>query len=154
MDPLHRVRPLKSDVLDNCFPLYTPLHTTTLPAVERELLHHYFNHSLPRLVSPTWNKAHFMVYQGQVMDLILNFQSVRYAVFAGCASNKFMLSSNSRYEKISLEFYSRAVKKVNLALDEMCSNNSTPSDALLVSVIYLYVRDVSILPSKIRLFEF
>ena len=86
-----------------------------------------------------------MEYQGQIMDLIQNSQSVKYAVLASCATNKFMLSCESRYQSLALLFYSKAVQEVNRALDELSSGESIPSDALLVSVIYLYIHDVSLI---------
>lgn len=139
------MQPAIFNVVGNLSPLCPSLLGITLPVVERELLHHFLNHLLPRLLNCTWNKSHFVEYQGQIIDLVMNFEGVRYAVLASCASNKFILTCHSRYEDISLKFYSHAVKNVNLALDEMRSENSTPSDALLVSVIYLYIHDVSIL---------
>lgn len=129
--------------------LFSPAtHTVTFPGVQYELLHHYLNYFLPKLLSSTWNKSHFVEYQGQITDLIMNSQSVRYAVLASCAANKFTLVGDLQYHHLSLSFYSRAVTDANVALDEMCSKELTPSDALLVTVIYLYLHDVSALSSS------
>ncbi|KAF9885519.1 hypothetical protein FE257_012847 [Aspergillus nanangensis] len=99
--------------------------------IEYELLHHFQLHFLSGLLSPVWNQTQFLEYRDQVMDLFLTVASVKHAVLASSASNKYMLSRDSRYEKLALGYYSQAVKEVNAALQELCSEQTIPSNALL-----------------------
>lgn len=131
------------EIINNCWSLYSAPNALGASRIEYELLHHFFYQFLPGLLSSAWNKAHYMEYRNHLMELIMNFQGVKYAVLASCASNISMLTSNSRYQNIALGFYSHAVKDVNFALAEISSKNLTPSDALIVAVIYLYIHDVS-----------
>lgn len=76
----------------------------------------------------------------------MHSESVKCAVFAACASNKYMLLRDQRYHDAALGYYFRAVELVNHALAELGSSGKGPDDPLVTSVVYLYLYDVRAFP--------
>lgn len=105
-------------------------------------MYHFLNKFLSLLVLPTWNKSHFLDYQFQLVSMMLYRDSVKYAVLASCAANKYTLSNDTRYQNYALVFYSRAVKGVNNAVVQLHSDQTAPDDSLLATVVFLYLHDV------------
>lgn len=74
--------------------------------------------------------------------MMMHSEGVKCAVLAACAANKYILSNNSRYERLALVYYSRAVGYVNRELDKLCAPDQAPPDSLVTTVVYLYLHDV------------
>lgn len=107
-----------------------------------ELIYHFLNNFISVLVLPTWNRKHLVEYQSELVSMMMHSPGVKCAVLATCAANKYILSSNNRYKKLALVYYSRAVKHANRELDTICLSKQGPSDSLVTTVVYLYLHDV------------
>ena len=108
-----------------------------------ELTYHFLNNFLSVLVLPTWNRKHLVEYQSELVSMMMYSQGVKCAVLASCAANKYILSSNNRYEKLALVYYSRAVWHASQELQELCLPScQVPTDSLVTTVVYLYLHDV------------
>ncbi|RDW72454.1 uncharacterized protein DSM5745_07626 [Aspergillus mulundensis] len=74
--------------------------------------------------------------------MMLQCQSVKWAVLASAASNKYALTNNIQYQKVALEYYSRGVEDVKRAIGKLCFDQTVPSISLITTVIYLYIYDL------------
>ncbi|KAF6811379.1 fatty-acid amide hydrolase [Colletotrichum musicola] len=110
-----------------------------IPDIEHELTHHYLNVLITALLLPTVTEVDLEEYGSQVVGMMMGSDSVKYAVLANCASNKYMLSRNIRYQNAALVYYLKAIELVNHALLELGSFKKSPGDALLTTVVYLYL---------------
>ncbi|KAF6794660.1 hypothetical protein CSOJ01_13609 [Colletotrichum sojae] len=110
-----------------------------IPEIEHELTHHYLNVLITALLLPTVTEVDLEEYGSQVVEMMMGSDSVKYAVLANCASNKYMLSRNIRYQKAALVYYLKAIELVNHALLELGPSKRSPGDALLTTVVYLYL---------------
>ncbi|KAF4851885.1 putative amidase [Colletotrichum siamense] len=110
-----------------------------LPEIEHDLSHHYLNVLVTALLLPTVTEADLEDYGTQVMGMMMSCDSVKYAVLANSASNKFMLTKNCRYHSTALRYYLRAIESVNRSLLDLGSSHESPSDTLLTTVVYLYL---------------
>ncbi|KAF6835323.1 fatty-acid amide hydrolase [Colletotrichum plurivorum] len=110
-----------------------------IPDIEHELMHHYLNVLITALLLPTVTEVDLEEYGSQVVGMMMGSDSVKYAVLANCASNKYMLSRNIRYQKAALVYYLKAIELVNHALPELGYSKKSPGDALLTTVVYLYL---------------
>lgn len=115
-----------------------------------ELIYHFLNSFISVLVLPTWNRKHLGEYQSELVSMMMHSQGVKCAVLAACAANKYMLSSNNRYEKLALVYYSRAVWYANQELHKLCLPQQDPTDALVTTVVYLYLHDVGNSPRPVE----
>lgn len=109
-----------------------------------ELIYHFLNNFVSVLVLPTWNRKHLEEYQSELIGMMMESQGVKCAVLAACAANKAILSSNDRYEKLALVYYSRAVWLANQELQKLRIPHQVPTDSLVTTVVYLYLHDVRI----------
>lgn len=110
---------------------------------DMDLIYHFLNNFISLLVLPTWNRKHLVEYQSELIGMMLYSQGVKCAVLAACAANKYILSSNDRYEKLALVYYSRAVRHANQELHKLClPDHQVPTDSLVTTVVYLYLHDV------------
>ncbi|OHF02307.1 hypothetical protein CORC01_02300 [Colletotrichum orchidophilum] len=112
------------------------------PDLEQELIHHYLNVFLSVLLLPTVRERDLEGYGSQVMSMVLRSESVKCAVLAACASNKYMLLRSRRYHDAALGYYFRAVELVNRALHDLGTSAKGPDDPLLTTVVYLYLYDL------------
>lgn len=119
------------------------LELRELPDLEQELSHHYLNVFLSVLLLPTVRESDLEGYGSQVMSMMLRSESVKCAVLAACASNKYMLLRSRKYHDAALGYYFRAVELVNRALHDLGASAKGPDDPLLTTVVYLYLYDVS-----------
>ncbi|KIW60114.1 hypothetical protein PV05_00355 [Exophiala xenobiotica] len=71
--------------------------------------------------------------------LILNCDSVKCAILACCASNRYMLDRDPSLREVSLRYYTQAVRQVNRVLTTSDWACESPSDHLLTTVIFLYI---------------
>ncbi|KAH9234454.1 hypothetical protein K456DRAFT_1749544 [Colletotrichum gloeosporioides 23] len=110
-----------------------------MPEIEHDLSHHYLNVLVTALLLPTVTEADLEDYGTQVMGMMMSCDSVKYAVLANSASNKFMLTKNCRYHNTALRYYLRAIESVNRSLLDLGSSHESPSDTLLTTVVYLYL---------------
>ncbi|WYZ44826.1 hypothetical protein EsH8_VIII_000142 [Colletotrichum jinshuiense] len=99
--------------------------------LEQELTHHYLNIFISVLLLPTVRETDLGGYGSQVMRMMMHSESVKCAVFAACASNKYMLLRDQRYHDAALGYYFRAVELVNHALAELGSSGKGPDDPLV-----------------------
>ena len=107
-----------------------------------ELIYHFLNNFISVLVLPTWNRKHLVEYQSELVGMMMQSPGVKCAVLAASAANKYTLSSNNRYEKLALVYYSRAVWHANQELNKLCLPHQVPGDSLVTTVVYLYLHDV------------
>ncbi|TDZ41089.1 putative amidase [Colletotrichum trifolii] len=110
-----------------------------MPELEHELTHHFLNVYLTVLLLPTVSKLDLGDYGSEMAGLMLRSESVKYAVLANCASNKYMLCRNHQYQKAALVYYLKAMELVNHGLRELGSSQQSPGDSLLTTVVYLYL---------------
>lgn len=134
--------PSSSSALPGCNSIVR-IKNRELPDIEHELTHHYLNVLITALLLPTVTEVDLEDYGSQVVGMMMGSDSVKYAVLANCASNKYMLSRNVRYQKAALVYYLKAIELVNHALLELGSSKKSPGDALLTTVVYLYLYNVS-----------
>lgn len=69
--------------------------------------------------------------------------SVKWAVLACGAVNKFMFTMDEELRTASLKYYSRAVSQVKYDLRQIVSD-AAPSDGILTTIMYLYLFSVRI----------
>merc|ERR1711939_910255 len=68
-----------------------------------------------------------------------NCDSVKCAILACCASNRYMLDRDPSLREVSLRYYTQAVRQVNRVLTTSDWACESPSDHLLTTVIFLYI---------------
>ncbi|KAK1658900.1 hypothetical protein BDP55DRAFT_593273 [Colletotrichum godetiae] len=147
-DRRHRSRRSCSD--DRTLPSPSPrsedsiiaLELRESPDLEQELTRHYFNVFLSVLLLPTVRESDLEGYGSQVMSMMHRSESVKCAVLAACASNKYMLQRSRKYHDAALGYYFRAVELVNRALHDLSATAKGPDDPLLTTVVYLYLYDM------------
>lgn len=110
--------------------------------VEAGLIRHYIGHLVPALLLPGINGEFHGDCRSQTLNMMLQFESVRYSVLACSASSKFILGEGSIYRDMSLQYYAQAVRRVNQSLSCLESTGTTPPYDVLIAVVYLYTNGV------------
>lgn len=109
---------------------------------EFELMHHFYNFHFTSLTLPTKDKAYFLQCQSDLMKMISNNKTIKYAILANCASNKHVLLNNDRYRLIALRYYTEAMRGLNQELVDFCPSDAYRHSCLLTVASYLYVYNV------------
>lgn len=116
--------------------------STTCSEIEAGLIRHYIGHLVPALLLPGINGEFHGDCRSQTLNMMLQFQSVRYSVLACSASSKFILGEGPIYRDMSLQYYAQAVRRVNQSLSCLESTGTTPPYDVLIAVVYLYTNGV------------
>ncbi|KAJ3534133.1 hypothetical protein NM208_g1039 [Fusarium decemcellulare] len=117
--------------------------------IESELLSHLFNYWFSIIVLPTSSSEYIKQSQSELVDMMLQCQSVKHAVLACCASNKHVLLNDNHYQRIALQYYSKAVRELNQTLIKFQPGSKRPNSSLLTTVIFLYVYDLWCLDASV-----
>ncbi|OQU99865.1 Fungal specific transcription factor domain-containing protein [Cladophialophora immunda] len=115
------------------------IQTTIRSDQELGLFNYYLDSFLKVLMLPNAHPGFYSVYRSEMALFMLNSDSVKCAILACCASNRFMLSSDAQFHKTSIKYYSQAVKEVNQALAGLDFDRDCPGNSLLTTVQYLYI---------------
>ncbi|KIW74046.1 hypothetical protein PV04_02114 [Phialophora macrospora] len=115
------------------------MRTTIRSEQELGLFNYYLDRFLRLVLLPRAHPGFYFSYRSEIAPLILHCDSVKFAILACCASNRFMFGKDVQFRENSLKYYSRAVKEVNQALAKLTSDHDCPGDPLLVTVQYLYI---------------
>lgn len=81
--------------------LSNPQTSAVNSELEVELVQHYLDKLISVLLLPNVQKGFYADYRSRVVSMMVNCESVKCAVLACCASNKYMLSDDVRYQDTS-----------------------------------------------------
>ncbi|KAK5533576.1 hypothetical protein LTR23_009147 [Exophiala sp. CCFEE 6169] len=122
------------------------VQTTIRSDLEVTLFQYFSDYFLSVLMLRNAHPGFYADYRTCIGRLILNCDSVKCAILACCASNRYMLDSNPSLREVSLRYYTQAVRQVNRVLATSDWACESPSDHLLTTVIFLYINAVCISP--------
>lgn len=109
-----------------------PIVQTTIRSDLEVMLFRYFSdYFLPVLMLRNAHPGFYAEYRTCLGRLILNCDSVKCAILACCASNRYMLDRDPSLRQVSLRYYTQAVRHVNRALATSDWACERPSDHLL-----------------------
>lgn len=97
------------------------------------------------ILLPTIQPSDYADFRSYTMILALECQSVKHAVMSSSAANKYMLTGDDRFRRLSLEYYTQAVREVNHSLANLDYSRESWADPLILTVAYLYIRSVGCL---------
>ncbi|KIW11186.1 hypothetical protein PV08_10486 [Exophiala spinifera] len=106
---------------------------------DNSLLCYYTDSFLSVILLPTTKPSDYDSFRSYTLMLALECQSVKHAVMSSSAANKYMLTGEDHFRRLSLEHYAQAVKEVNHALANIDYSRESWADPLLISVAYLYI---------------
>ncbi|KAK5289003.1 hypothetical protein LTR55_010249 [Exophiala xenobiotica] len=115
------------------------VQTTIRSDLEVTLFQYFSDYFLSVLMLRNAHPGFYADYRTCIGRLILNCDSVKCAILACCASNRYMLDSNPSLREVSLRYYTQAVRQVNRVLATSDWACESPSDHLLTTVIFLYI---------------
>ncbi|RDW56345.1 hypothetical protein BP5796_13256 [Coleophoma crateriformis] len=113
--------------------------TTIRSNLEAGLIHYYLDTFVSIVLLSNLDPRFYSEYRWHVVNLALNCDTVKCAVLACCATNKYMRSKDVRFHKLSMTYYSQAIEGVNQMIAQLSSADGSPGDALLTAVIYMYI---------------
>jgi hypothetical protein len=97
------------------------------------------------ILLPTTQPSDYADFRSYTMILALECQSVKNAVMSSSAANKYMLTGDDYFRRLSLEYYTQAVREVNHSLANLDYSRESWADPLTLSIAYLYIRSVGCL---------
>lgn len=118
------------------------IQTSISSECENSLLSYYLDSFLSIILLPTTQPDHYADFRSYTLILALECESVKHAVMCSSAANKFMLTGDDYFRRLSLKYYTQAVKEVNNALASTDYSRESWADPLLISVAYLYIHAV------------
>ncbi|KEF54133.1 uncharacterized protein A1O9_09928 [Exophiala aquamarina CBS 119918] len=119
----------------------SPLHRISISSdCENSLLNYYLDSFLSMILLPTTQPSDYADFRSYTLILALECQSVKDAVMSSSAANKYMLTGDDYFRRLSLEYYTRAVREVNHSLANLDCSRESWADPLILSVAYLYIR--------------
>lgn len=76
--------------------------------------------------------------------MVMQFDGCKHVALACGASHLHLVTGNAQLNEAGIEYYSRAVSEVNRALSKIDWDNDEFNDALLTTIIFLYIHGVSV----------
>ena len=128
-------------------PTVRPLDATVSTGItdhELRLVHQFTGRFLPVLLLPSLGPRDYDEFESQMISMMLRYKCVKYAVLAGSASNRYMLSNEVAYQKRALAYYSQAMHEVGACLSDMTKTGQSPGNETLIAVVFLYLYNVSL----------
>jgi hypothetical protein len=124
------------------------LQTTIRSDLEVTLFQYFSDYFLSVLMLRNAHPGFYADYRTCVGRLFLNCDSVKCAILACCASNRYMLDHDPSLREVSLRYYTQAVSQVNAIIATSDWACESPSDHLLTTVIFLYINAVRNTPGS------
>lgn len=119
------------------------MHSAICSNDEIALLQHYLDAFGTFVLLGTAHAAFRPEYLVCIARFTLTYAPAKCAILACCASNKYQLTKEEQFRKLSLKYYCQAVKEINVALTELENSRSGPNDALVTAVVHMYINAVS-----------
>ncbi|KAJ9644164.1 hypothetical protein H2204_001515 [Knufia peltigerae] len=115
------------------------MHSAICSNDEIALLQHYLDAFGTFVLLGTAHAAFRPEYLVCIARFTLTYAPAKCAILACCASNKYQLTKEEQFRKLSLKYYCQAVKEINVALTELENSRSGPNDALVTAVVHMYI---------------
>lgn len=126
-----------------CLTISSPRVQTSISSeCENSLLSYYMDSFLSVILLPTTTPSDYAYFRSYTSMLALQCQSVKNAVMSSSAANKYMLTGDDYFRRLSLEYYAQAVKEVNHMLATLDYSRESWADPLIISIAYLYIHAV------------
>lgn len=110
--------------------------------LELDCFHQFVEGFLPLLILPSTHSGFRASYIPEVVEMMVNFEGFKNVALACGAARMYTLTGSSQMDNAGITYYTQAVSQVNQALSSIDFTKET-SDAVLMTVIFLYIHGVS-----------
>lgn len=106
-------------------------------------MRHFLDGFLPLLILSNAHPGFSSAYVPEVVDMLLQFDGLKDVAVACGASHMHLVTGSQRMNAAGIMYYSRAVAKVNQALNNIDWSRDDYNVAVLMAITFLYIHGVS-----------
>ncbi|KAI9146723.1 FMN reductase (NADPH) [Paramyrothecium foliicola] len=104
---------------------------------------HYFEHvQFPAFLLPNVSPDFLAECRWQYLDMAKRSDCVKKSIVACCASNRSVLTSDSRFARLGLKYYAEAISCANSIMAEISVDDREPDECLLAAVVFFYLYEL------------
>ncbi|EXJ91179.1 hypothetical protein A1O1_04288 [Capronia coronata CBS 617.96] len=107
--------------------------------LEVDCMRHFFDGFLPLLILSNAHPGFYSAYVPEVVDMLLQFDGLKDVALACGASHLHLATGSPQMNESGLVYYSRAVSKVNQALNKIDWSRDDYNVAVLLAITFLYI---------------